>query len=165
MQYIEIEKWKKETKQWTKMDSGKRLLWATFLGACHDKIFGEEKDFTRFLEKIVSVRAVSMLFTLEPSFLFVAWSFIHLPWCRILLADSHLDSIDLFKLPTNLFLFGICNNKSIIPIMYFCIFFLFWSVPLLFCYQSISTQFCNQIHSWNGVLNTRIWVVCLPTGW
>lgn len=26
MQYIEIEKWKKETKQWTKMDSGKRLL-------------------------------------------------------------------------------------------------------------------------------------------
>lgn len=26
MQYIEIEKWKNETKQWTKMDSGKRLL-------------------------------------------------------------------------------------------------------------------------------------------
>lgn len=165
MQYIEIERWKKETKQWTKMDSGKRFQWALFLGACHEKIFGEEKDFKKFLEKIVSVRAVSMLFTLEPSFLFITWSFVHLPWCRTLLADSYKDSIHLLKLPASLFLFGVYNNKSIISIMYFCLHFLFWSVPVLLCYQSISTRFWNEIHTRNGILNTRKWVVCLPAGW
>lgn len=165
MQYIQIEKWKKETDQWTELDARKRFLWALFLGACHEKIYSKENDFALFLEKIVSVRAPSMLFTLEHSFLFVSWFFVHLSWCGFLLKHSYIDSTHYLKLPAYLFVFGTCYNKSSIPIMYIHTYFLFWSVPLLLCYQSFSPQFWNEIPSRNGILDARTWVVCFPTGW